>query len=448
MKRRTFLQGLGAISAGSALPAIAADGAVTSGTSKSGAYIAPVPADTGAAGRVVVVGGGMAGATAAKYLRIWGGKRVEVTLVERSPVYVSNILSNLVLNDGRTVASLSFKWDKLISSYGIVRQAGEVVGVDPIAKNVVLADGQKLNWDRLVIAPGLDFDPITGIETPELQALFPHAWRAGPQTETLRIQLRAMRAGGSVVITIPKAPYRGGSAPYARASLIADWLKRNKPGSKVIVLDANAAIVGEPLMFTQAFNVTHAGVISYVPNAALERIDPVTRTVYTSAGQFVGDVINPIPGQRAPKFLYNSGLVNDANPVIAERRWISVDAKSCEHLNAPNVHVIGDPANHGMPKAGHIANQQAKVCADAITRILRGDRPDDSPVTNSAAFSPVSPQTASWLGAVYRYNPTTRKMEVVSGALGAASAESGSATQDNFDTMNKWFRQLMNDSFA
>lgn len=441
MKRRQFIARLSALTAAGSF-------AGTAALRDAQAAVPAVPTDTGASGRVVVVGGGMAGATAAKYLRLWGGAKVEVTLVERSNAYVSNILSNLVLNDGRTIAGLTYGWNALSANYGVARRSGEVVAVDANARRITLANGETLDWDRLVLAPGLDFDPIAGIESAALQDQFPHAWRAGPQTQTLRNQLRAMAAGGTVVITVPKTPFRGGSAPYARAALIADWLTRNKPGSRVIVLDANAAIAGEPMMFTHAFNVNYSGIIDYVPNALIDHIDPGTRTVHTSAGSFKGDVINPIPPQRAPKFLYDSNLVNDPNPVDSERRWVGVDAMTYEHLNAPRVHVIGDPAHHGMPKAGHIANQQGKVCADAITRMLRGDAPDPNPVTNSAAFSPVSLKTSSWLAVVYRYNAGSRRMEVVNGALGVASKESGRATQDNFDTMNKWFRQLMNDSFA
>jgi len=167
-------------------------------------------------------------------------------------------------------------------------------------------------------------------------------------------------------------------------------------------------------------------------------------------GNFSGRVINPIPRQRAPKLLSDSGLVNDGG------RWAFVDAKTYEHWDngsgsgqARDVHVIGDPATHGQPKAGHVANQEAKVCADAITRMLRGGSPDDAPVTNSACYSPITFETASWLTAMFQYNPGTRRMYAFSTRSGASPVvEAPSANKDNFDQMNKWFRQLMADTYA
>jgi NADPH-dependent 2,4-dienoyl-CoA reductase/sulfur reductase-like enzyme len=446
MQRRHFLRTLGAGAAG-----LAAMRAAFGADSTSG-YVAPVPADTGAVGHVIVIGAGMAGASAAKYLRVWGGQRVKVTLIERAPSYVSNIMSNLVLNGSKTIGGLTYGWDKLVANYGVTRLQAEVAGIDAAGHTVTLAGGQKIAYDRLVIAPGIAFDAIPGLTTDALRAQFPHAWQAGAQTTTLRDQIRAMPAGGRFVMTIPKAPYRCPPGPYERACVVADWLKRNRPGSKVIVLDENPAITAEKESFTRAFEVTHKGVVEYVPNATLLGVDPATRTVLTAMGDFQGNVLNPIPRQRAPKVLADAGMLNAANLGETEVKWVKVDAKSYEHLDAarfPHVHVIGDPATHGMPKAGHVANVEAKVCADAITRYLRGDRPMDNPVANSACYSPITFETASWLTAMYQYDSSTRQMKVREYATGKfATGEAGVATKDNFEEMNKWFRQLMADSFA
>jgi hypothetical protein len=453
MERREFLRALG----GSAIGLAAASGAF--GEDSVTGYVAPVPADTGASGQVVVIGGGMAGATVAKYLRVWGGAKVKVTLVERESVYVSNIMSNLVLNGSRTISGLTYNWDKLASNYGIDRVQGEVVGVDRTKHQVVLATGAKLGYDKLVIAPGIDFDRIPGIDTDALQARFPHAWKAGAQTTTLRDQIRAMTSRDTFVMTIPKAPYRCPPGPYERACVVADWLKRNRRGAQVIVLDENAAITAETASFERAFTQTHAGVITYVPNAIVNHIDPGSSTVFTAMGEFKGKVINPIPRQRAPRLLYDVRLVNDTGvpgQTVGDVRWSLVDPKTYEFIDngagtgpAPDVHIIGDPANHGLPKAGHVANQEAKVCADAITRMLRGDLPDQNPVTNSACYSPITFETASWLTAVYRYNSGERKMETFrNDANVLAAGEAASASKDNFEQMNKWFRQLMADTYA
>ena len=249
-----------------------------------------------------------------------------------------------------------------------------------------------------------------------------------------------MRAGGSFVLTIPPAPYRCPPGPYERASLVADWLKRNKPGAKVIVLDANPAIVAERASFTRAFTVTHAGVIEYVPNAVVQSIDAASKTVHTTLGSFRADVLNPIAPQRAPKWLADAGLVNVAG------RWAGVNVLSYESsaAGASGVHVIGDACGTTQPKSGHIANQEAKVCADAIIRALRGAPPDAGPMTSSACFSTITMSTASWLHASFAYDPTTRTMKGVPDSLAEAASDNG----DNFEDMYKWFGTIMKDSFA
>lgn len=395
-----------------------------------------VPTNTGISGKVVVVGGGMGGATAAKFLRLWGGDKVEVSLVERDASYTSNIMSNLVLNGQKTIAGLQYNYSTLASRYGVKVVKGEVVGIDPAAKMVSLAGGSRLPYDRLVLAPGVEFDLIPGIESEANQALFPHAWKAGAQTNVLRNQLLAMPAGGTFIMTIPLAPYRCPPGPYERACVVADWLKTNKPGSKVIVLDANPGITAEPVGFNRAFTQTHKGVIEYIPSAAISSIDPSTKTVLTTAGNFKGNVINPIPPHRAGKIAQTAGLVSVAG------RWAGVDVLSYESLVVPNIHVIGDAIGTTQPKSGHIANAEAKVCADAITKLLVGKQPDPSPVTNSACYSPITATTASWLTAVFQYDPASKTMKVRS------IAEAEAATSNNYSQMGKWFAGLMRDSFA
>jgi len=447
MERRDFLRTVSGSALGLAVTGIAF------GEDSTSNYVAPVPADTGASGEVVVIGGGMAGATVAKYLRVWGGAKVKVTMIERESAYVSNIMSNLVLNGSRTVSSLTYNWDRLASNYGVNRVQGEVVGIDPGAHTVTLAGGTRIGYTKLVIAPGIDFDVMRGLEglgQAERDLQFPHAWKAGAQTTTLWNQIRAMTSRDTFVMTIPLAPYRCPPGPYERACVVADWLKRNRPGAKVVVLDENAGITAEADSFHRAFTQTHAGVIEYIPNAIVDHVDPGSRTVYTAMGDFAGRVVNPIPRQRAPQLLYDARLVNHVG------RWVWVDAISYEHWDhgtgsgqAADVHVIGDPASHGQPKAGHVANQEAKVCADAITRLLRGDRPDPSPVTNSACYSPITFETASWLTAVFQYDSSARQMKAFSSRAGVGPViEAPSANKDNFDQMGKWFRQLMADTYA
>lgn len=402
------------------------------------AQLGTVPSNTGIKGRVVVIGGGMAGATVAKYLRLWGGTGVAVTLVERETAYTSNILSNLVLNGQRTISSLQFGYSNLTSRYGVALVKGDVVAIDSAGHSITLADGRKIAYDRLVVAPGIEFDTIAGLELPAAQAKVPHAWQTGPQTTQLRNMLLAMKPGGVFAMTIPAKPYRCPPGPYERACIVADWLKTNRPGSKVIVLDANPGITAEVNTFTNAFDVVHKGVIEYIPGVAINSIDASTMTLNTSIGNLKANVINAIPSHKAGKVVTANGLANVAG------RWAGVDVLSYQSTAAPGIHVIGDSSATTQPKAGHIANQEAKTCADAIVRLLAGRSPDPSPVTNSACYSPITATTASWLTAVFAYDPVSASMQLVPGAAGEAEGRS----TENYKEMFKWFNTLMEDSFA
>jgi NADPH-dependent 2,4-dienoyl-CoA reductase/sulfur reductase-like enzyme len=398
-----------------------------------------IPNNTGIRGRVLVIGGGMAGATAAKYLRLWGGTGVDVTLIERAPFYTSSIMSNLVLTGQRTLQSLQFGYGFLASNYGVHVVQGEVVGINAAGYFVTLADGTRLDYDRLVIAPGVQFDTIPGLETPEAQARVPHAWQAGAQTTQLRDMIRAMPNGGTFIMTIPAKPYRCPPGPYERACVVADWLKRNRPGSRVIIGDANPGITAEAHTFTNAFQNTHAGVIEYYSNVVVHSVDAGSMSISTNQGIVSGNVLNIIPTHRAGKVITDNGLADDLSG-----RWTAVNVLSYESIHVPGVHVIGDASATTQPKAGHIANQEAKVCADAITRLLAGGSPDPAPVTNSACYSPITSTTASWLTVVYAYDPVSRTMVAVPGSSG----EAGAPSNDNFEEMGKWFTTLMADTFV
>lgn len=441
MSRRRMLATLGGLSAtmlAGALPARADDR-----TREGGSTTAALPA-TGITGKIAIVGGGMAGGTLAKYLRLWGGPGMEVTLIEREAAYTSNILSNLVLNGNVAMSALSFSYAKLASTYGVKMLQAEVTGVDAVARRVRYTKNGvpgELAYDRLVLAPGIDFDFPPGLTTPEAQLAVPHAWKAGAQTLALRDQLRAMPAGGTFLMAIPAKPYRCPPGPYERACVVADWLRRNKPGSKVLVLDANPGITAEVATFTRAFNVTYQGIVSYVPNAAVTAVDVGAHFVYTTFGSapFHGDVLNVIPPHRAGRIVRDTGLANDPSG-----RFAAVDVLSYESTLIPGIHVIGDASATTMPKAGHIANQEAKVCADAIVRLQAGLAPDASPVTNSACYSPITKDTASWLTAVFAYDPVAKAMVPVP----ASSGEADGPSKDHYEDMFTWFNTLMKDSFA
>lgn len=395
------------------------------------------PPQTGPAKhRVIVVGGGMAGATVAKYLRMWGDS-VEVFLVERNASYTSNIMSSLVLTGQRSMASLNYSYDTLFDAYGIQVLRDEVLEIDPVGVKVRLASGTQLVADRIVLAPGIDFDPVPGLGASDRM---PHAWKAGPQTALLASQLAAMPDNGVAVLSIPRTPYRCPPGPYERACLVADWLSQRKPRAKLLVLDANPDFVTERDNFSRAFHDLYGNVIDYRTDAEVLQVDPATMSITTAAETFRHvDVVNLIPRQRAGSLVAATGLAN-----ATEGRFGAVDPLSYASTLAPRVHIVGDASATTQPKAGHIANQEAKVCADAIIRSLAGLAPDPAPVTNSACYSTITMRQASWLTAVFQYNPVTGTMQPVA----ASSAASTGWNQDHFDQMNTWFKALMADSFG
>jgi NADPH-dependent 2,4-dienoyl-CoA reductase/sulfur reductase-like enzyme len=451
LKRRDFIRLLGGAGAGLSAAGWTTLAAADSKTrSRVTTTAATVPTNIGVNGRVVVIGGGMAGATVAKYLRMWGGTGVDVTLIERESAYTSSIMSNLVLNGQRTIQSLQYGYGTLANRYGIHMEHGDVVNIDPDGRKVTLANGTVLPYDRLVVAPGIDFDIVPGLKSDAAQARVPHAWKAGQQTTDLRNMITAMpNTGGVFVMSIPKAPYRCPPGPYERACVVADWLNRNKKGSKVIVLDANAGITAEPHAFTEGFFL-HG--IDYMPNATISSVDAGTMSIYTSAGNVIGaNVINVIPPHKAGKVIIDNGLA-DVRDAVGVPRWAGVDVRSYEAHAAANIHVIGDASYTTQPKAGHIANQEAKVCADAIVRLFGSKQPDQSPVTNSSCYSPITQDTASWLTNVFAYDALAK--DPITGRLGMmksttlGNVEAAGRSQDNYQDMIKWFNTLMADSFA
>lgn len=431
MERRRFLQNIGATAVGFSF--------------LKSSMAAQLSANTEAIGRVVVVGGGMAGTTVAKYLRFWGGTGVDVTLVEPNATYYSNIFSNMVLTGERSLSQLAFNYSILKSKYGVKVQNYSVKTIDPIGRKVTLSNGSILPYDRLVLAPGIDFEPLPGLTgSSSNRAKIVHAWKAGTQTTLLQNQIKAMTSKDTFILTIPPAPYRCPPGPYERACVVADYLKRTKGGGKVIILDANAKILAEPQNFTKAFTETHKGIITYVPNALIASINADTMKVTTTSGAtFTGKVINAIPTHKAGNLITQSGI-GLANS--ADGKWAGVNVLSYESTNPglAGIHIIGDSSSTTQPKAGHIANAEAKVCADAIIQLFKSGTVNQVPVTNSSCFTPITKTTASWLSVVYRYDPGSKTML----PAGNGITESNGATSENYEDMLKWFNNLMADTFA
>ncbi|MDD2727632.1 FAD/NAD(P)-binding oxidoreductase [Malikia sp.] len=428
-----------------------------------------------AVNRVVVVGGGMAGATVAKYLRLWSNRTLDVTLVEQNPTYVSNIMSNLAVTGQVALSSLNFGYAKLVSKYGVKLVTASVTAVEPAGAGLWkvttrTANGSvgTLHAERVVLAPGIQMDPVPETSDPTRSADILHAWIAGPQTNQLRQRLAAMAPGGTFVMSIPPKPYRCPPGPYERACVVADYLKRNKPNSRLVVLDANPGISAEPENFGYAFGTLYPSVLQYVPNAKVVSVDSPSGTVtadvtvsgVTTRQQFASNVLNVIPPHRAGAIVQLAGLANATDQPFAQ-----VWPYSFESVAKPGLHVIGDShrtagtGGTGLPMAGHVGNQEAKICASAIVSLLAGKSVDTALLAaNSACYSPVSSTLASWLTAVYHYEDytdpktllTSRKFVIhdyVSGSTGVAT-EALKPSSENFSKMNTWFKSLMAESYS
>jgi NADPH-dependent 2,4-dienoyl-CoA reductase/sulfur reductase-like enzyme len=348
----------------------------------------------------------------------------------------------MVLTGERTLSQLAYTYSTLASKYGVKVITTAVTSVDKSAKIVTLANGNTLPYDRLILATGIDFEPIPNFTgTDANKAKIVHAWKAGQQTTDLANQIKAMTKSDTYILCIPPKPYRCPPGPYERACVVADYLKRVKGGGKVIVLDANSGIQAEPTNFNYAFTVTHKGVVTYVPNAVIASVNADTMKVTLTSGvSYTGKVINVIPTHKGPSLLYNMGLNNSP-----DNKWAAVNEMTYESTaaGASGIHVIGDSCfTQKQPKAGHIANAEAKVCSEAIIQLLAGGTVNTSPITNSSCFTPITSTTASWLSAVYRYDGT--KMA----PMGGAAVESNGATSHNYEDMLKWFNNLMADTFG
>jgi sulfite dehydrogenase len=373
-------------------------------------------------GHVVVIGGGYGGATAARYLRLWGGGRVDVTLVERDAEFVSCPLSNLVISGHKQMADITRPYTGL-EALGVRRVQGVAVAIDPHLRQVRLADGRTLNYDRAIVSPGVDFTPgeVIGLDSPAAQQRILHGWKAGPQTVALRRQIEAMPDGGIYALTIPTAPYRCPPGPYERACLVADHFKRSKPRSKVLVLDANPEIQSKKVLFERAFAEHYKGIIEYRPNNELRQVDAATLTAKLDFDDVKADVLNVVPPQRAADIVRGAGLVNINN------RWVGVHWLTMEATAAPGIHVLGDAtfAAPLMPKSGHLANQHAKVAAAAIIQLLKGEPANATPVVANTCYSYVTALEAVHISTVHQYDAAEKTFKVVpgSGGLSAVASE-------------------------
>lgn len=405
------------------------------------AAFAPAIASAQGAGRVVVIGGGYAGATAARTVKALAPD-VGVTLVEPNPVYTSCPFSNSVLAALREISQQEFRYDG-VRKAGVTVAETSATAVDADAKTVTLADGNKLAYDRLVVSPGIDFiwGGIPGYDEAAAQKM-PHAWKAGAQTLLLRQQLQAMEDGGLVVISSPPNPFRCPPGPYERASLVAYWLKIWKPKSKLLLLDAKDAFSKQRL-FQNAWAELYPGLIEWVPlskGGKVTAVDPATLTLTTEFGSHKASVANVIPPQRAGAIARQAGVADRTG-------WCPVEPVAFESTLKPGIHVLGDAAiMGGMPKSAFAANAQAKVCAAAIVALLAGRKPV-SPIVINTCYSLVAPDYGISVAGVYR--PDNGQLTDIPGAGGTSPLDvvGGFRGQEALFAAS-WFRTITAETFG
>jgi sulfide dehydrogenase [flavocytochrome c] flavoprotein chain len=422
VNRREFLQW---VSAGAGLAAL--PGCETTGM-EGGAGSA----------RVVVIGGGYGGATAAKYVKMWAPD-IAVTLVERNDRFISCPLSNLVLAGNTTMQEITMGYDAL-AKRGVRIVRDDAVAIDSQKRQVTLARGSALSYDRLIVSPGVDFlDTIPGLRSADARERVLHAWKAGEQTVALRKQLEAMRDGGVYVLHIPLAPYRCPPGPYERVCQVADYFKRAKPKSKILVLDANPDIVSKAGLFRAEWNGQYKGLIEYRPNSELEDVDAKGMALKLTFDSVKGDVLNVVPPHRAADIAQKAGLIT------ANDRWCGIDWVTGESIAVKGIHVLGDAtlSAPAMPKSASMANQHGKFCAAAVIALLKG-QPVTPPVIMNTCYSFVSRSSAMHVTSIHQYDQGQKTLVPVKGSGGVSDKSSEIEGQFAWG----WARNIWADSLA
>ena len=370
--------------------------------------------------QIIVVGGGYGGATAAKYLRLLSNNTANVTLIEPNAQFISCPMSNLVIGGSKTLADVTVSYDALQKKHGVKVVKDSVASFNAEKKTVQLASGQTLPYDKLVVSPGISLmlDSIEGLAQANQAGITLQAWKAGDETVALHKQLASMQDGGVFAISIPLAPYRCPPGPYERACQVANYLKKNKPKSKVIVLDANPDVISKPGLFKKVWAEQYAGILEYRPQFNVTAVDAKTKTLkFDVQDDLKADVLNILPAMRAGDLAVQGGIAN------ANKRWVQVDFKTFESTAAKDVHVLGDSIQVAplMPKSAHMANQHAKVAAAAIIAQLNGWEINPAPVLTNTCYSFVNDTQVVHVASVHQYDAAEKTFKTVAGSGGVST---------------------------
>lgn len=409
MQRREWLRGAGALGALGALGAGGLAGCAAMGPA--------VPSKA----RVLVVGGGYGGATAAKYVRLMSDNQIDVVLVEPNPTFISCPISNLVIGGTRTMADITTPYDGLSKNHGVRVVRDSVASIDPDKRVAVLASGPSIAYDKLVLSPGIDLmlDTVAGLREAQGQGRILQAWKAGAETQALRRQIEAMPDGGVFAITIPEAPYRCPPGPYERACQVASYLKAAKPRGKVLVLDANPDVTSKGALFKKVWAEQYPGIVEYRPAHKAVAVDAAAGVVKFEVSDDVkADVLNVLPTMRAGTLAVRTGLAT------SNQRWCPVNYQTFESTVARHIYVLGDSIQvaPAMPKSAHMANSHAKVAAAAIVAELNGWPVNPAPMLTNTCYSFVDARNVIHVASVHEYVAAEKTFKAVAGSGGLSSA--------------------------
>lgn len=373
--------------------------------------------------KVVVIGGGWGGATAAKYVRLLSDYRIDTVLIEPNDAFISCPVSNLVLGGSKQMADITTPYTGLARNHGVTLVKDVATRVDTARRVVTLGSGATIGYDKLIVSPGIDLrlDSIEGLAAAHAAGQVLHAWKAGPETVALRRQLEAMPDGGVYAITVPEQPYRCPPGPYERACQVAWYFKTAKPRSKVLILDANPDVTSKGALFKKAWAEQYKDIIEFRGQHKLTAVDARSGTLKFEVQPDVkAHVINVVPPQRAGLIAVNTGLANQANG-----RWVGVNYQTFESTAAKDVHVIGDAIQlaAGMPKSGHMANSHAKVAAAAVVAQLSGLDPNPRPLLTNTCYSFVDNRNVIHVASVHEYADNTFRTVPGSGGVSTAPNE-------------------------
>ncbi len=420
-----------------------------------------------AAPHVVIVGGGVGGATAAKYIKL-ADRNVRVTLIERNPIYIRPYGSSEVLTGHIGMSDLEVSYDALKNRYGIEVIIDTAVGLDPVKQEVATAGGSRIRYDRLIVSPGiqLHYDAIEGYSKEVAETRIPSGWIPGSQTQLLANQLKAMPQGGTFVIVAPGGPYRCPPGPYERAALVTEWMGRHNPTGKVLILDPKDGFVTDQTMILgwnrlYGFNVpakfregmptegewpmrdyAEPSRLAWVPasdGGTVRRIDPVRMELEADNGLHRADVINVVPPMTAGKVAYQMGLTD-------EKGWCPIDRRTHESAIHPNVHVIGDACiADAMPKSGFSANNQGKVVARAVVDLLAG-RPTEEPLWKNTCYALAGSEYGLYVADVFKLKDG--KIARINGARYLPLDATRAQIRTGAVYQQAWMKTITDDSFA